>query len=326
MSIAAKSNADRTKLTIVIVHFNTVVLTVTCVRSLLAVLENSPLADQFAVVIVDNRSESAEFDRLCTDLDSLARPEVILARNCMNSGFGLGCMLGLNYSAGDFVAFVNSDTQFDEDAFSPLIDYLEAHQDVGVIAPQHRGVDGAPERSFSRFDSIPYRLLGRRLSEIVGFDRGADPRKTYDEPVIVDFVFGSFMLFRREALAVTGGFDPNIFLFYEEMDLCYRLRQRGYKCVFFPGVGFRHVGQASFKQKDIIKLESDLSLLYLLRKNRGYFYFLCFYLIKVISYLIKSFSSKKHRYLLSHLISLGPPQASSLRTKQMCNFDYVNRI
>jgi GT2 family glycosyltransferase len=316
MAVLATSETSEV-LTIVLVHFNTPDVTFQCVASLLALRAAATLPIDWRIVVVDNRSENDAFLELKASLDDLASDTVILVRNCLNAGFGLGCMLGLNYSAGRYVAFVNSDTRFDADCFTPLMAHLEANPDIGVIGPQHLSADGLPERSFGFEERLRDRLTGRR--------RTKDASKIIEQPMDVDYVFGAFMLFRREALAVTGGFDPAIFLFYEEMDVCHRLRKAGYRCVYFPGVSFRHVGQASVRAMPDTKPESDLSLLYVVRKNGSYLHYRAFYFVKLLSYLMRAPFKARHRKLLVRLLTMGVPQALSLRTKQGCNFDFVNR-
>jgi GT2 family glycosyltransferase len=303
------------KLTVAIVHFNTPVATMRCLASLLRVLRPA-LTGGFAIVVVDNRSEKDNFERLQAEVAALAAPEIQLVRNCINAGFGLGCMMALNFSAGPFIAFVNSDTQFDDDCFSPLIEHLEAHRDIGLIGPQHLSEGGEPERSYGFNESFRTRL---------GWRKKFDPARTPAEPIDVDYVFGAFMMFRREALAQCGGFDPTIFLFYEEMDICQRIRAIGRRVVFFPGARFRHLGQASFSAGTDTKPESDLSALYIMRKNRGYWAWRLLFLSKLLSYCLRAPFRARHRRLLLRLIALGPPQASSWRVRQTCNFDYINR-
>ncbi len=323
VSIRSNSAVDRPTLSIIIVHFNTPEITGACVASLTNVLAQSQLDGRYEIVVLDNRSEINNFQFLSENLSEIGNPKVKLVRNSLNAGFGLGCMLALNYSAGEFVAFVNSDTQFDEDCFLPLIDYLRAHPNVGVITPQHRNVDGSPHRSFGTFDTLTARLFGPRLAaRLTAKSTTADVAP--DQPRDIDFPFGSFMLFRLSVLAEVGGFDPNIFLFYEEMDVCLRMRKLGYSAVFYPGVGFRHIGQASLDKAVTTKQESDLSLLYVMRKNHSYPYYLAFFLLKFVSYMLKSIYSPKYRPLFRQLLTSGPPQAHSARTRQKCNYDYIN--
>jgi GT2 family glycosyltransferase len=302
------------KLTVALVHFNTPDETGHCLASLLKVLRPG-FGGGFRIVVVDNRSENDKFERLRAVVAALAAPEVLLVRNCINAGFGLGCMTALNFSAGAFIAFVNNDTIFDEDCFSPLVAYLEAHARIGAVGPQHLSETGKPERSYGYNDTLASRLRLRRKF---------DPLAIPTAPIDVDYVFGAFMMFRREALAQCGGFDPTVFLFYEEMDICQRLRSAGWRVSFYPGASFRHIGQASLKGTDP-KPESDLALLYVMRKNRGYWAWRLLWVSKLLSYALRAPFRMRHRRLLVRLITMGPPQASSWRVRQNCNFDYINR-
>ncbi|MCW2274293.1 GT2 family glycosyltransferase [Rhodoblastus acidophilus] len=300
-------------LTIVLVHFNTPLATARCVSSALNVVRPA-FGDGFRMVVVDNCSEPRAFERLQDEIAALAAPEVLLFRNCINAGFGLGCMMALNFSAGGFIAFINSDTEFDTDCFSPLIAHMQANPAIGVIGPQHLSQDGAPTRSYGFDDGLCARLSRREK-----FDPAALP----GAPIDVDYVFGAFMMFRREALAQCGGFDPTIFLFYEEMDICQRLRAAGWRIVFHPGASFRHIGQASLKGADT-KPESDRALLYVIRKNKGFLSWLGLFLSKLVSYALRAPFRARHRILLRRLVTMGPPQASSWRVDQACNFEYTN--
>jgi len=303
-------------LTVAIVHYNTPDLTARCLASALLVLR-AGLPGAFKIVVVDNRSENHAFESLRAAVAKLDAPEeLVLVRNCINAGFGLGCMMALNHSAGRYIAFVNSDTQFDGDCFSPLIKHLEANPDIGVIGAQQLSATGEPVRSFGFNESFLTRLKLRRKHDV-----SAPPRA----PADVDYLFGAFMLFRREAFAQCGGFDPTLFLFYEEMDVCQRLRAGGWRVVFFPGAAYRHLGQGSVRAIPDTKPESDLSLFYVLRKNQGYWAWRLMALSKLISYGLRAPFNARARLLLRRLVAMGPPQALSLRARETCNFDYVNR-
>lgn len=97
-------------LTISIVHFNTAEMTQRCITSILRILDTSPLAGLYEISIIDNRSQIEEYRKLNNFIVNINRKNIFFKRNCMNSGFGLGCMLTLNSSAREYLAFVNSDT------------------------------------------------------------------------------------------------------------------------------------------------------------------------------------------------------------------------
>jgi GT2 family glycosyltransferase len=310
-------------LTIAIVHFNTSDITKRCISSILSVLDGTALADSYQISIVDNKSEIHEFKNLQEFIQGLSRKNIFLYRNCMNSGFGLGCMLALNNSAGKFIAFINSDTFFDEDCFTPLINFMHSNPSAGVVTPQHKDGEGRPMRSVSRFDSFGSRFIGSWVSRLP-LQKTIQKSVDAESAFIVDFVFGSFMLVRRDSFATVGGFDPNIFLYYEEMDLCLRLKLAGFESYFMPSVSFYHLGNGSSAVSEKLRFESLLSMLYVIRKHRGFLYFIFFYIALVIQYLIKAPFKGRNRRILIKLFGAIVPQALSIRISQSCNFDVVN--
>lgn len=311
-------------LTIVIVHFNTAQLTQRCISSMLNYLDVGPLFGSFEISVVDNRSDISEFNNLELFFKSLNRKNIFLNRICMNTGFGLGCMLALNKSAGKYLAFINSDTFFKEDCFAPLIQFMDTHPHAGIVTPQHKDGEGRLVRSYSRFDSVGSRFIGSWFSRL-------PLRKSPRQPAVsgtaklVDFVFGSFMLVRRDSFAEVGGFDPNIFLYYEEMDLCLRLKKAGFGAYFYPDVSFFHLGNGSGATSEDLRFESILSMLYVMRKHRGALYSMLFFIALVFQYGFKAPFKSRNRRLFLRLIRATVPQACSLRVLEPCNFDVVNR-
>jgi len=313
-------------LTISIVHFNTSELTQHCIQSALKILDSSSLAKLFEISIVDNKSEVEDYKKLEGFVKNLNRDDVFIYRNCVNSGFGLGCMLSLNKSAAEYIAFINSDTFFKEDCFTPLIDFMRVNPSAGAITPQHMDGEGNAILSYSHFDTFGSRIFGNWLSRSSGKEQGAPSPSIAGSAQSVDFIFGSFMLVRRDAFSQVGGFDPNIFLYYEEMDLCFRLKNAGYSSHFFPGVSFFHLGNGSSGGvTEVLRLESLLSMIYVIRKHRGALYGFAFFLALLFQFALKAPFKSRNRRLLICLFKAAIPQACSHRLSQSCNFDVVNR-
>lgn len=312
-------------LTISIVHFNTAELTQRCIQSALKILDSSTLTKLFEISVVDNKSETEEYKKLENFINNLNRKDVFIYRNCMNSGFGLGCMLSLNKSAAEYIAFINSDTFFDEDCFTPLVEFMKANPSAGAITPQHKDGKGNAIRSHADFDTFGSRIFGNWLGRSRRKEKVTKPLvSSLDQSV--DFIFGSFMLVRRDAFSQVGGFDPNIFLYYEEMDLCLRLKRAGYSSHFFPGASFFHVGNGSSDGvTEVLRLESLLSMIYVIRKHRGALYGFAFFLALLAQYALKAPFKPRNRRLFMSLLKALIPQACSHRLSQSCNFDAVNR-
>ena len=317
---------EKALLTISIVHFNTAEMTKRCIESIFNVLDSGPLSGLYEISIVDNRSDILEYENLSYFVESIGRENVFLQRSCMNTGFGLGCMLTLNRSARENIAFVNSDTFFDEDCFTPLIKFLKGHPKAAAITPQHKDGGGNPTRSFSRFDSFGSRFIGSWVSRPFIADK-KNPNNLNGNVTTVDFIFGSFMMVKRDAFAIVGGFDPSIFLYYEEMDLCLRLKKCGFSTHFYPNASFRHIGNGSSSGvTEVLRLESLLSMIYVMRKHRGAVYGLAFYLALVFQSALKAPFKSRNRRIFIGVLKAFMPQACSHRLTQSCNFEITSGI
>ena len=131
----------------------------------------------------------------------------------------------------------------------------------------------------------------------------------------MNYVQGSFMFVRASDFNDVGGFDTNIFLYYEETDLCKRLEKIGKSSYMIPDAKYIHYHGASTPQNIAIKTELKISLLYIIRKHYGYisFWFLLNYLR--INYIFSTLFKPKYWYLLKVLLA-GAPLSKSLKTKQ----------
>ncbi|PQB02950.1 glycosyltransferase family 2 protein, partial [Aureitalea marina] len=117
--------------------------------------------------------------------------------------------------------------------------------------------------------------------------RYPDRKKEYDQPVVVNWVNGAFMFFRSSDFDAIGGFDTNVFLYFEEMDLGHRLRKIGKQCVLHPGARILHYQGVSIGRSREIDKEAYISYLYVVRKNRGWAYALMINLYLILVCLIK---------------------------------------
>lgn len=233
----------------------------------------------------------------------------------INLGFGAGNLLGAQQASGQFFAFINSDVLFTEDCFSEMISFMESHENVGVCGIQILDREGQKTISHRPFEGVRYKLFGKKFlyktdSKIIKIN--ADLKTSTQ----VDFVIGSFMFFNSNAYRDSGGFDPNIFLYYEEFDICYRLKKLGYKTIFLPHLSYIHLEGQSGGFNIHKRKEHLLSYLYVLRKNYGYFKFWIIKTNMLVSYSIKSIFKPKYRPLFKFLLFRGDSLSHSLRHHQ----------
>ena len=158
---------------------------------------------------------------------------LLMLRNAKRQGFGENHNAAFRRSRGGMFCVLNPDVRLGSDPFPALASQLQDPR-VGVAAPLIVNPQGEVEDSARRFPT-PLSILGKAL--------GAKPRPDYEiglEPVFPDWVAGMFMLFRREVFESLGGFDERYFLYYEDVDLCARLRAAGLEVVLEPGVRAIH--------------------------------------------------------------------------------------
>ena len=161
---------------------------------------------------------------------------VRMIRNANPRGFAANHNAAFELSRGNFFCVLNPDIRLTADPFWALVGEL-ANPGVGAAAPLILDSDGAIEDSARPFPT---------LSSLVGKALGAAPERYYEigeESISPDWVGGMFVLLRRDAFAAVGGFDARYHLYYEDVDLCARLRLAGYDIRLVPSVSAVHLAR-----------------------------------------------------------------------------------
>lgn len=296
----------------IIINYNSSKLTQECIDS---IIEKTSQTIIYQIIVVDNCSEKEDFLSLKQFCDGHLFPNLQLIRSKINTGFGGGNMTGFQFANAKYVAFVNNDTLFINDCFSILKQEIEKDNSIAVVGGQSFTETGKKMIAFDHFASIPKELFGRDFLEKINPTKYPKRKLEYINPVKVNYVQGSFMLIRTSDFGKVGGFDTNIFLYYEETDLCKRLEKIGKSSYLIPDAKYIHYHGASTPQNIAIKTELKISLLYIIRKHYGYlsFWFLLNYLR--INYTFSTVFKPKYWYLLKVLLA-GAPLSKSLKTRQ----------
>ncbi|MGY5352566.1 glycosyltransferase family 2 protein [Wenyingzhuangia sp. IMCC45533] len=295
---------------IISVNFNNSILTLDFIQS---VIEHTPSSIGIEFIIVDNCSSVKEYELLLTLLSDL-NYNVTLLKSNINLGFGGGNMLGTQKANGKYLAYINNDIVFTEDCFSSLINFFSKNPVSGVCTPQQYNIQNTPVSCFDYFHGIRKELLGRKLVEITS----RHPKRRsehYTENLSVDFIQGCFMFFRANVFSEVGGFDTNLFLYYEEMDICYRIKKIGFTSNLVPETSFKHLHKASTSTNSSIQKEFKISKLYISRKNHWYvkhFFLKTLMFIKIIF--------KPKYWSIGIAIITGKYLENSLKQKQTIRF------
>jgi len=201
-------------------------------------------------VVIDN----ASMDDSAAAVDAFAA-HVRLLRNTANVGFARGVNQGLAASKAPYVLVMNPDCRLMAGAITTLRTALDAHDQCAIVGPRVLNPDGSVQGSARGDPDMLTGLFGRTtfVRRLVPFLRVArrnivvdDAIRSGQESVVVDWLSGACMLAKRAALTAVRGFDERFFLYWEDADLCRRLRNRGYHVRYVPGATAIHrVGQSS---------------------------------------------------------------------------------
>jgi N-acetylglucosaminyl-diphospho-decaprenol L-rhamnosyltransferase len=199
------------------------------------------------VIVVDNASTDGS-----PELVRERFPSVRLLELPENRGFGAGNNEGMRIASGRYFLLLNSDAWPVGDAVTRLLAFMDANPGVGVAGPRLVGTDGRLQKSVRGFPTVwriatEYFFLrklapgSRALNAFYG--AGFD----YSERREADFLMGAVLMLRRASVEQVGAFDTDFFMFSEETDLCYRMKEAGWTVEFSPEAEFVHVGGASTK-------------------------------------------------------------------------------
>lgn len=159
-------------------------------------------------------------------------------RNSAPQGFAANHNQAFAYATGRFFGVMNPDLRLNDNPFPGLLACLQ-NPSVGVAAPLVLGESGEMEDSARHFPT-PLKILCKAFGGCKGSDYVAK-----DDPIFPDWVGGMFMLFPWDIFEKTGGFNQHYFLYYEDVDLCARLRLQGYEVVVCPGARVIHYAHRS---------------------------------------------------------------------------------
>lgn len=212
--------------------------------------------------IVDNDSGDGSLERLRTSL-----PEATVIEMGRNAGFGSGVNRAAREASGEFLMVLNPDTRVSPGALGILARHLRERPEVALAAPQLVGPDGGRQASARRFPSATAAAFrGTPLGWIFPRNRFARTYlmedATFDEPTEVEWVSGSAMMLRRETFEAVGGFDEGFFMYCEDVDLCKRLHEAGWRVEYVPEASVEHkVGASSDQAQPAMIREHHRSML-----------------------------------------------------------------
>lgn len=258
-----------TPLDVLVVNYNTAKL----LQPMFDALRQPNSAEPTRYLVVDNASADNSLERL-----ENVCPEALLLANEKNVGFGRANNQLVEHLQGKYALLINTDAFVAADTLNKTLDYMEAHPDCGVLGVRLVGREGDLQPSCRYFPTPLNVFLSRTgLERFFPVVKRVDDME-WDHASVreCDWVPGCYYLIRREVIDQVGLFDPRYFLYYEEVDHCKRVKQAGWKVVFYPDTTVVHIGGESAKtvvelnavSRQIPKMQIESELLYF-RKHHG---------------------------------------------------------
>jgi GT2 family glycosyltransferase len=229
---------------IVVVNWNTCDLLAQCLR---AVYDTTNDLDS-EVIVVDNASTDGSQAMVRQEF-----PDVNLIANTENLGFARANNQAIRRSQGRYVLLLNSDAFVRENTIKQVVGFMDEHPEAGMVGCKLLYEDGRLQPSCTTFPTLFTEFcIATRLDKL--FPRSplfGRYRMTYwgfDDVREVDVILGAFMLVRATAIDQVGLMDERYFMYSEEVDWCYRFKEKGWKITFYPHAEAVHVWGGSSKR------------------------------------------------------------------------------
>jgi GT2 family glycosyltransferase len=266
---AFASDNPQIEASIIIISFNT--------RDLLHESLTSCAAECAAIpseiFVVDNGSTDGSILMVESEF-----PHVILLKSDVNLGFGVANNVALQQARGRYFVLLNSDAFFTPGSLARAIRHMDETPACGLGGALLQGRGGRWQPSAKRFHSIfddllVFTGLADKFPKSRLFGRMSRTWADESQPAQVDWVPGAFAIIRPSALRQVGLFDPIFFLYYEEVDLCLRLKQAGFQIWYWPDVLIIHLGGESSKKLTNLEFSTRAAQVVLWRMRSTLLYY-----------------------------------------------------
>jgi len=261
-------------LSVIVLSYNTKKLTLNTLTKLYKSLKSSNINSE--IIIVDNGSVDNSVEMLKRFKEARSNENVVIKTifNKKNMGFPKGNNQGIEISSGRNILFYNSDVLVEDIDWKDLIHYFDNNREVGALTVKvmltNKKIDPASHRGFPTvWNSFCYfSKLERVFGKIPGFNRLFGgyhmTYKSLNKIHEIDSPSGAFYLTRKKILDTVDGFDDKTFFLYgEDLDLSFRIKELGYKILYYPKYSVLHLKSVSGLKKKDARIKN---------KTKDYFY------------------------------------------------------
>ena len=235
------NNETSLDISIIVVSWNTRNLLAQCLHSILA----TTTLPQSQIIVVDNNSTDGSAEFVANNFST-----VQLIINSEHLGFARANNQGIRASSGKYILLLNSDTILQPGTVHQMLEFMNAHLQAGILGGNILNPDLSPQRCFGSFPNfwsesifawgldsrLPFSLFTKHI------------RQPLDTPHETDWVLGAALMIRRAVFQQTGMLDEDYFMYSEEIDMCYRAKQNGWRIYVIPNTPVIHLGGQSTRQ------------------------------------------------------------------------------
>ena len=254
-------------LSIIIVNYNTKDLLIQCLESLDQALSLVTCHVSPEIIVVDNGSTDGSVEEVEKRYKQSLRPygleDIKILRSRQNLGFAKGNNVGIKQARGRFILLLNSDTVVEKNTILEMLKFMEKNPKVGaatckVVFPDGT-LDPACHRGFpTPWASLTYFLGLEKLfpkSRLFGqYHLGFLPM---DKPHEIDSPTGAFYLMKREVIDKVGLLDGDYFMYGEDLDWSYRIKQAGWKIMYYPDIKIVHFKKQSGRAREDARVRKE---------------------------------------------------------------------
>ncbi|NJL15816.1 MAG: glycosyltransferase family 2 protein [Nitrospira sp.] len=257
------TSGDDLDLSIAIVSYNTRTLVLDCLRS---VFETSGKVT-VEVILVDNNSHDGTPEAVRNQY-----PTMSLIVNQQNRGFSKAVNQALEISSGRYLLMLNSDTRLHPGALDHMVTCLDREPEIGAVGCKQWTEDGRMYQSCFPFPSVRdhltyaafFRRCAPRLQGALASKQAIDCSQSQD----VDWINGACLMVRRDLIRACGGLDEGYFMYFEDIDLCRAIRQKGYRIRHIADADVTHlIGRSGERHREQLNLVWEFSRIRYVEKH-----------------------------------------------------------
>lgn len=228
---------------VIIINYKTFDLLKNCLQSL--ILNHNKI--NYEIIIVDNDSKDNAIDNLKS-----IYPDVRIVQLSENIGFSRANNIAAKQAVGDYFLFVNSDVLFIENSIDKMLNYYINGKNIGILGPKLLNLDYSFQLSAGKLPNFFVEIKDKIIYSICKkskYFNSLVERIFFDKISEVEWVTGACMLIDRDTYYKVHGFDENFFLYFEDKDLCARVRALNKKIIYYPETSVIHLLGGSSRQK-----------------------------------------------------------------------------